>query len=346
MPRILYNVDNLVSDIRQQLDEQNVDSVSTELDILPCINRGQDYAFDILATRYPEPILRYAFMPLLGNVAEYDIPDFVFEDRIQKIEMQIPATGPQFPPNILQTPTGNVGSTFREVQRVSYRDISNYESASRTNVPYYYAIYGRKIRFVPTPTGIYGVRMWYLTDPEKLVLPQGRITGINTAGNYVIVDQAGSALSTESDQLGSYVNFVDHETGEIVGTMQIASINGGKITFRSVPQRTTIFNRAVTGDITTLTTAPTDPVLALDFYLAPVDGTCVPYFGRPLCNFLTQFAVAEITRKLGGQAETEEAILQKFEQQVSRVWTGREQQLRVKKRSQNWGVPTRRWYYE
>lgn len=329
MSRLLYTIENVVDEIRSQLDEQNNDSVDTVRDILPTLNRAQDFAFDTLTRKYPEPILKYTFLQLLSNVAEYDIPEDVFEDRIQKIEMKIPSGN-----------DSNGGATYREVQRVSYRDISNYESASRTNVPYYYTIVGRKIRFVPTPTGTYGCRVWYLRDPEKLTLPQGRITVLNTTSNYVVVDGVGDSLTTESDKLGSYVNIIDGQTGEIRGSLQIQSIATDKITFRSVPTRSVVLNRTISGSMADFSG------IGLDDYLSPIDGTCVPYFGRPTCNFLIQYTVAEIVRKLGGTAETEENILKKFEQQLERTWAGREQTLRVKKRSQNWGVPTRRWYYE
>lgn len=335
MARVLYTVQDIVDQVRAQLDEANADSVDTQQDILASVNRAQDYAFDILATRYPEPILTYGFMPLLSNVAEYDIADDVFEDRILKIEVQVPSVSPQ------QAVVGenNIGSTYREIQRISYRDISNYESASRTNVPYYYAIYGRKIRFVPTPTGTYGVRIWSLRNPEKLVLPQGRVTVVNPASNYVIVDDTGPDLSTEADKLQCYCNVIDGQTGEIKGTLQIQSMQNNRITFRSVPTRDIVLGRPITGNLSTVD-------IALDDYLSTVDGICVPYYGQPTANFMIQYAVSEITRKLGGQADSEESILQKFEKQVERTWTGREIQLRVKKRSQNWGVPQRRWYFE
>lgn len=326
MARILYTTTNLVQEIRAQLDEENTDSVDTDRDILPTLNRAQDYAADILANKYPEPLLAYSTLTLVGDQAEYDIPEDVFEDRIQKIEIRVPSG------------SGNA-ATMREVQRVSYRDLSNYESASKTNVPYYYAIVGRKIRLVPTPTGTYSARMWFIRDIERLVLPQGRITIINSASNYVIVDSVGSDLTTETDNLGSYVNLVDGQSGEVRGTVQIQNITGNKISFRTVPTRSTVVNRTISGSLT-------DLEVGQDDYLSPIEGTCVPYFGRPLSNFLIQFTVSEISRKLGGQSETEEKILEKFEKQVERVWSGREQHLRIKKRSQNWGVPTRRWYYE
>lgn len=325
MPKLLYTVQNLVDEVRQQLDEQNQDSVDTVADILPTLNRAQDYGFDSLARKYPEPILDHMSMQLIANQSEYDIPENVFEDRIQKIEIEVPQ--------------GNaIGATFREIQRISYRDITLYESISNINIPYYYVIFSRKIRFLPFPSGIYNARVWFLKLPEKLVLPQGRITLLNVAQNYLILDEVGSSLTTESDQLGSYINIIDGQSGEVKGSLQIQSITGEKITFRTTPQRTTVLNRAITGDLSSIEVDPDD-------YLAAIDGTCVPYYGRPLSNFLIQFTVSEITRKLGGQAATEEQILDKFEKQVERTWVKREETFRVKKRNQNWGIPARSWWY-
>lgn len=326
MANILYTVDNLVEEVRSQVDEQNVDSVSTEKDILPSINRAQDYAFDILSRKYEEPILAYTTLDVNGSQIEYDIPENVFEDRVQKLEVIVPSS--------------NSGmNTYREIQRISYRDLTNYESATKTNVPYYYCIIGRKIRLIPTPTGTYNIRMWYLKNPEKLVLPQGRITVLNSASNYVVVDSAGDSLTTEADQLGSYVNLIDGQSGQIKGSLQIQALSDNKVTFRTVPTRSSVLNRTVSGSLSSLD-------IGLDDYLAPIDGTCVPYYGKPISNFLIQFAVAEITRKLGGSADMEEKVLEKFEKQVERTWAGRETQLRVKKKSANWGVPINRWWYQ
>lgn len=324
MSSLLLTIDNVVSQIRSQLDELNRDSVSTEDDILPCINRAQDFAFDILAKKYPEPILAYSTLVLSAGEQEYDIPEDVFEDRIEKLEIVIP---------------GGSQSTYRQIERISYRDITDYETPGRNSVPYYYAIIGRKIRFVPGPTGTYNARMWFLRNPEKLVLQQGRITHLGLASNYLIVDSTGDSLTTESDQLGSYVNVVDGQTGVIKGSLQIQSVASNKVTFRTVPTRSTVLNRAISGSLTDVNPAQDD-------YLSPIDGTCVPYFGKPVTNFLIQFAVAELVRKLGGESDKEETVLDKFEKQVSRTWAGRETTLRIKKRSRIWRSPVRRWQWE
>jgi hypothetical protein len=324
MSRVLYTVDNLVEEVRSLTDEQNLDSVDTVADILPALNRAQDVAFDIYARKYPEPILTNAPLALVNGQQEYTIPEDVFEDRILKIEIFVPS--------------GSAG-TYRDIQRISYRDISNYESASKTNIPYYYAIYGRKIRFVAQPTGTFNARIWYLRNPERLVLPQGRITFVNTQNNYIIVDAIGSDLTTESDQLGSYVNVVDGQTGVIKKTLQISSIQENKIVFRTVPLRQPL-NRTVSGSFTDTDISPDD-------YICAIEGICVPYYGRPTSNFLIAHAVKEIAAiKLGGELGAIQSVVDSFEKQVERTWVGREKQMRIQKRSQNWGVPTRRWYFQ
>ena len=327
MSSLLYTVDNLIQEVRSQIDESNTDSISTEDDILPALNRAQDYAFDILARKYQEPILAYTTLTINSTDIEYDIPEDVFEDRIQKLEIIIPASGAQ--------------ASYREIQRISYRDISNYESSSKSNTPYYYCIIGRKIRLVPGPTGTYNIRMWYLRNPETLVPPQGRLTVVNTASNYIVVDNAGALLTTEADQLGSYINIIDGQTGVLKGTFQVQVLSDNKVTLRSTPLRTTVLNRTVSGS---LLDADSQPIVALDDYIAPIQGTCVPYYGKPICNFLIQYAAAELVRKLGGAADQEEKILEKFEKQVEKNWAGRETQLRIKKKSSSWGNPINRWW--
>lgn len=326
MARLLYTVDNMTDEIRSQLDEENTDSINTARDILPALNRAQDFAFDILTRKYPEPLLSPPqTLAMVSGQAEYDIPENVFEDRIEKLEVMIPS--------------GSNRPTYQALERISYRDIGQYESSTLTNIPFYYAIYARKIRIVPAPTGTYNLNMWYLREPEKLVVPQGRITILNTSSNYVILDGIGSSLTTESDQLGSYVNFIDGQTGEIKGSAQVQILGADRVTFRASPLRSTVLGRTITGDISTLS-------IEQDDYLAPIDGTCVPYYSKPLANFMIRYAVNELRDKLEDLGDLEVKLIDDLKQQVERTWAGREQQLRIKKKSRIWGRPTRRWYWE
>lgn len=316
---MLYTTDELVTAVRSRLDEMNRDSVDTARDILPALNRALEYAVDIYSRHYPDPFLRYTVLTLNGADQEYPIPGDVFEDRIVRIEIKTSR------------------NTYREVTRLLYRDVVNYETDGTTAIPYYYTIVGRKIHFVPGPSGTYPARLWYVKEPEPLVLQQGRITKVNTTGNYVVVEGLGTDLTTESDSLNNYVNVINGETGEVRGTLQISQIAGDRVTFRTTVTRSTVIGLPVSTSLTDLGATEDD-------YLCVAEGTCIPYLGAPTSNFLIQFAVAEISRQLGVQSQEEEAILEKFEKQVKSAWAGRETTIRVAKRSQAFGVPIRPWF--
>lgn len=307
MPRRLYTTQNLLDECRSQLDESNTDTVDDSKDLLPALNRALDYAGSILAKRYPDPFIKQSILPLVGGQNEYDIPEDCFEDRVLKVEL-------------------NTNNQFWEIRRLSFYDAGKFETGT-ASVPEAYSIVGRKIRVLPSPTGSHSLRIWYFRQPEELVAPQGRITVVNTAGNYIVVDTAGADLSTESDTLESYVNIVDGQTGAIKFTGQIQSIDESRIMFRTTATRAsaTVLNRPVE------LTLPTS--IELDDWICSVRGTCVPEFSQPVSNFLIQYTVAEITRKLGGDAQTEDKILDKFEKQVGGTWSGRENTARIQNRS-------------
>lgn len=323
MPSVLFTVDNLVAEVRSKIDEQNRDSMDTERDILPALNRAWKAAADIYARKYPEPLLVPRELPLVGNKADYILPDDVFEDRLLKVEIRIPSG------------SNSNQSTYRPVKRVSYRDISIYESSGLTNIPVYYTTFGRTLRFVATPTGTYPARIWIVRRPEKLVLPQGRITKVNQANNYVVVDQVGDKLTTEADALGSYVNVINGATGEIRATLQIQILQENRITFRSTPARSTVVGRSVVGSLAN--------EIQPDDYLAPIDGTCVPYYGDSGHNFVVEFASAQCIRSLGQSTTEEMEIVKQFENQIGASWVGREQSRRVTKANQVWGPGVRRY---
>lgn len=318
MARRLYTVEDIARSVRARIDEMNRDSVDTERDIVPALNRALEYATDIYARIYPDPYIAYESLDLVNGQAEYDIPDDVYEDRLVKVDVKV------------------TDNTYNEVQRVSYQNLALYETESKSNTPFYYAIIGRKIRLVPRPLGGYDLRLWFVKNPEQLVLPQGRITLVQPTGQYLVVDNVGSDLSTESDSLSNYINVINFRTGEIKATYQIASIDGSRIYIRTSPSQTTSQGRDIA---TTLVDTP----ITRDDYICLSTGTCVPYLASPTTNFIIQFAIAEISRQLGINSVEEEQVLAKFEKQVQTTWAGREVTTRVVKRSGAYGTPVRRW---
>jgi hypothetical protein len=329
----IIKADDLVSQVRSLLDEDNRESVSDTVDILPALNRAMNYASNILARHYESPMLKKINVTTVSGQKEYNIPEDAFEERLEKVEVE-------------------VNKLFYPVQRISYRDISLYESQSATSIPYYYVIVNNRYRIIPNSNAAYPLRIWYLVDPLPLVLSQGRINTVNTTDNYIVVDAAGSDLTTESDQLDSYVNIIDAQSGTRKATLQVKTISGNRITFKTVPARTTVLNTTIDTSLATdslsvntdINNDGPDVVIEPDDFVCLIHGSCVPFFKKPFSNFLIQYAIAEIRRKLGGAAELEQRVLKELEEQVERSWVGRENSLRVSKKSAQWETPVRRRY--
>lgn len=309
-------VNDLMEEVRAQLDEANTVSVSDSADILPALNRGQNYAVDILARNYKEALLTSTIITLVPNQSTYPIPEDAFEQRLLKIESLI-------------------GGVATELSYLSYQDIDSSTTFS-SGLPGSYTILGLDFLVYPTPVAAGQIKIWYLKDPLPLVSSQGRITVINTTDNYINVDSVGEDLETVSDNLQNYVNIIDGTTGLRKGTMQILNLVPGstKITFKTVADRATVLDATVSTDLA-------DISVAIDDYICLVKGSCVPFFKKPISNFIVQYAVAELTRKLGGENGAEQQVLEKFERQMERTWAQRPNNLRVQNRLPSWSRTAR-----
>lgn len=305
----LTTVEELIAGVRSLLDEKNSGAVENEADLLPSLNRALYYAFDILVRKYPEPLIKEADFPLVGGQKDYAVPENLFEDRVEKMDIY------------------NNGFTY-PLTRLSYRDATPYNSPMTVAIPRYYVLFERKIRLIPTPTGTYSAKMWYAAEPDKLVLTQGRITSFNVANNSIVLDDVGSKLSTTDDTLNNYLNIVDGQTGIIKASMQINSIVGNKIVLRTIPSQSSVVNRTISGSL------PSD--ISNNDYVCEIAGTCVPLFAYPMYNFLVEYCVAEMKRKLGADSNMEEKLKQEFEKQIEHSWVERESSKRVKRKSRSW----------
>ena len=315
MARRITTVADIADSIRSRIDELNRDTIDDDRDILPAMNRALDYAVGMYAKYYPDPFIITKEIEVTANQAEYDIPEDCFEDRILKVDLRV---------NSL---------FYQDITRISYRDLALYDANTATSYPYYYAIFSRKIRVVPPPSGNVSLKLWYIKRPETLVKPQGRIVQEpNTDKNYCIVDAPGADLSIENDQLANYFNVVNALTGEIRGTFQIKSIEDGRITIRTTLSSSDIWGRPVLNSFAGVGVKAND-------YICLVDGTCIPYYPSPTTNFIIQYAVAELSRQLGLSHADEEQVLTKFEGQLKGSWSGRENTTRIQKKSSAFGKP-------
>lgn len=313
-------VKSMVDQVRSQLDEENRAGVDTQSDVLPALNRALEHAAEIYSKHWPEPLLMPKEIVLTGGTSDYAIPEDALGERVHKVEIIVPG----FP---------------SALRHISFYQTSEYETAGTVAIPYGYTILQRNIRFYPTPSGKYNARVWYIKQPEPMVLDYGRITRVDTANSYITVDVLGSddagRPSTELDDLLSFVNVVDAQTGEVKATLQVKSITDQRIDFKTTPSVASVWNTPIMSSI--------PATVEMNDYLCPIDGTCVPYLRTPTTNFMIQYAVAELRRKLGDQSDLEERVKKEFEEEVKHTWAGRDSCLRVVKRSRFLGLPNRRY---
>lgn len=308
---------NLVADVRSLIDETNQASIDDERDILPALNRAQDVAANILAQSYESPLLTYTSQQTTGNVREYDIPHDAFEMRLEKLEVAFQ------------------NGVFNPITRVNYRDATALETNAVSAFPEYYSEVGDKYRLYPGSTGAYPLRVWYLKDPDPLVLEQGTVTRINSAGNYVTVDTIGSDLTVENDSFNSYVSFIDGRTGRNKGSCQIQVLTDNKITFKTVPVRTTVLGKTISGSL------PDD--LEVDDLICTAGGSCISVLKKPFANFLIDMATSELLNtKLGIPSELAEVSKKEMARIVKESWAGRETYLRIKTANPHWQVVGRK----
>lgn len=313
-------VSDLINEVRDQIDEVNTTTVSDQ-DILQALNRGQNYGVEILSKHYPEPFIGYRTIVLSSGAQDYALPEDLYSDRVLVLEI-------------------DDTRVHWEVPIVSFREAYRYETTQTTSIPSAAVVFGRTIRFYPEPSGTYNARMWYVKKPETLVKDQGRITSVATGqfnldsvgaydattNPYGLEEKAGG---TEEDRLTCWANVVDAQTGEIKGSYEIQTITGQLVSI----QTGTLLRSSVLGKTIGTSLAST---IAADDYVCNIRGTGVMYFPEPLDNFVIQYAVAEIRRRLSDNPELELGVLKNFEAQVKSTWAGRPSTLKVKRRSPYW----------
>lgn len=320
---LLETTENLVSEVRSLINEINRDSLDDDRDIIPALNRAQEHMLSILSKHYPEPYLVPFETPTVSGRELYKIPENAWSDKVTKIEMV------------------STSNKYRyEVDRANYRDATKFRSDSKPNTPSYYTIHGRYVELIPAPSGSYSMVMWYVRKPEALVPSQGRIVSVDAPNNRVVLDKIGSGLSTINDNLGSWVNLIDGQTGEVKATLQVKDTSGTQVViFKSnLNGKTTFLNRPLTNDLTTVIDQDGNLDVQEGDYLANIKGTCVPYFFEPGRNFIVSHAAADCGRSVGIPSDSMYREREKFEKEIKDTWAGREARLRIKNKSPHWAI--------
>ena len=317
---------DLIQEVRDLIDEDNNDTL-TDVRILRALNRAQDHAVSILATHYPEPYLHVVDLNLQASQTQYPIPEDAWSDMVKFIEV-----------------TDN-NRDFYEVKRLQAKDSTRFKYGSKWSIPSHYIIRGRNIEFVPEPDGSYNAKLWYIRQPEKLVTPQGQIFNPDAATNRIVVDNLGSDLQNTGAEINNYANVCDGQTGEVKATVKINNRIGTTTIVIDTGTPVDYLNRTITNDLSTVVDEAGNYDISKNDYLCSVQGTCVPYFSRPVKNFILQHAAAEMKRALGGTADMEFRERDRFEKEVRGAWTGRENGMRIRKTTRQWNTIYKHYPY-
>jgi hypothetical protein len=313
------NTEEMIIHLRSLLSESNLTALDDRRDLLTSLNRAQDYAADIVSRKYQEPLLRSFMQTLEPMRSAYPLPKQALSGRLQLVEIQVSGI-----------PGGR--GTYLPCKRISFKEVTYYESQGTTPYPTYYYIKGNQVHLLPTPSGSNLARFTYTEKPPKLVLPYGRVTGVQP--ELITLDVVRNAPGTTVDDLSAFANVIDPHTGEIKATVQMINVDEefGEISFSDAPTRTTVLGRTV---------SPISEVeIEEDDYLCSVEGSCFSVIGEPAPNFLIAHAHADLTRVLGGAHEVIERLKKDFERQLASLYAVREPSMRVRRvkspRMGNW----------
>ena len=176
----VYTTSQLVLEVRDQLNEYNIDSITDEA-ILRVLSRAKDSATTILAKTYPDQIVEVMDPITASNIV---LPEGLHEERINKVEYLYSS------------------NYLHDVERISYRDRTKYTTTHK-GIPRYYYIVKNKLFLLPEPQGGELV-LWYIPEPEPFIEEEGRILQINAASKYIVLDSIGDNISAEEDELKNY----------------------------------------------------------------------------------------------------------------------------------------------
>lgn len=318
---VIISVSDLITQVRQGLDEYSTDSVS-DTQIISQLNRAQRQACNIVARRYEDAFLTYTTQAVTSASAVYDFPEECFGGRIEMIEWLDSADVP-YP-----------------CQRITYRQGTALENQSGSTRPSAWTTIGRQYRLYPAPSTDYTVRVWYVRQPATLTKDQGRITGWNATTRTVTVDSLGVysassnpfGLETASDRLNNYFSVIDAQTGKVKGSLQATTVTSATNTlvFSAAPTRTSVLNRTVSA------TLPTD--VAVDDFICNIRGSAVSELPEAYHDYLVEYAVCHTKRALGDASEQDFIALGALENELEKIWTGRENTRRVTMTSRRWAA--------
>lgn len=304
---IPITIDDLVNETRNQLDENNTESVS-DVKIIRALNRAARNCYQIVAKQFDQLFMAEESFTTDGT-NELIIPADAFGRRIEYI-------------------TYVLNNRDVRINKVNPAKMSQYSTVG-TQYPSAYTTRGNKIILGPTPLGGVVGTIHYMKKPATLVASEGRI--LSTTTTTITLDTVGSNLTVDVDDLSAFINVIDRDTGLSKGALQIQSIDTATSTLTF---KTASLDRTEVYGTTILDVLPTGS--DTDDYVCGIGGTCVLELISDYSDYLTQFAVVEIKRSLRLPTEADFSALKGLEKQVETIWAGRENDSTVTAKNPHW----------
>jgi len=304
----------LITAVRNCVDENNTADLS-DAKILDSLNRSQLQLTRLAGRHFPEMLKR-------------DYSTSTFTGRT----FTIPTDSAAFTVNQVDVIFGVI--TYR-VDYTNTTNVTQYETNNVTAIPIKYTLQGNVISLYPQPQGGITCRVRYQLRPPKLVASMGRITSYDVDNNYIYMDDIASVAdggpSTNTADLGCFINIINQYTGDVTATLQVVAIDytANRLTIKtSSLYRSTVYGRTVSSAIPTTTND--------DDFVTSAQGSCIPIYFSDFSDYLVQHAVVEIKRTFDTNVEDELEQLKKLEDDVKEMWASRPTGKRVQPRNKSW----------
>lgn len=187
------------------LAQQKADRVNSNFITLPewnsFINLAADELYDLITTVYEDyQVEGPVFFTTNGSQQSYPLPDgiTVFQDK-QGNNIVPP---PLYKLAGVDLGLNNAPNGYVTVQKYNLIDRNRYVFPNTASTIYgvfgmQYRVIGNTIRFIPTPSSLQPIGLWYVPRRRQLVLETDTTDGYNGWTNYIITRAAKYALDKE-----------------------------------------------------------------------------------------------------------------------------------------------------
>jgi hypothetical protein len=328
---LLNTTTDLIQQVRDISDEDNVTDISDAL-VIRMLNRAQQEMNRILVKRYPNYYMKETI---------YTGSDLAADANSQTRVLTLDDQSFAFSINQIDA---KIGTSWFPVRESPFFRTLGFDAENSTTLPITYSVNGNKLHFFPAPKASTSIRIRYQFRAPQITSLQGRITAFSIANGTMTIDSVGSDLSTSVDTLGAFINVVDHLTGRIKATVQVTGINTTTkvLTIQTTSgslDRTEVFGYTVGAAV------PSD--IAKDDYVCSAVGTCVPFLGHDLSNFLVDIAGWHVKRKLGTIEPSDTDERNSIIKAIESLPFGREYTKQIKRTRANTDWPySQQWFFQ